>query len=220
MTAYNVGVLWDMDGVLVDTGKFHYRSWAQTLADEGIPLTWETFRPTFGRNNVDTLSTFLQHPPEEDLINRVSRRKEALFRQLIQGHIRPLPGVLPWLKRLQRLKVHQAVASSAPPANIDFLIDELRLRPYFSALCAGSNMPGKPDPAIFLLAAGALELPPGNCIVIEDSLAGIEAAKRAGMKCIAVATTNPIEALAGADLIVGRLSQIGVDEALERLKAG
>jgi len=220
MTDRNLGILWDMDGVLVDTGRFHFRSWVQTLEAEGIHLTWETFQPAFGRNNSDTLNAILQKSPDEDFIKRVSQRKEALFRRMIRGHIQPLPGVLPWLERLQHLGILQAVASSAPPENIDLLIDELQLRPYFSALCAGHDLPGKPDPTIFLQAAEALHLPPENCIVIEDSLAGIEAAKRAGMKCIAVATTNPIEALSMADLVVDRLDQVGAGEALGRLNVG
>ncbi len=205
-----LGVLWDMDGVLVDTGEFHYRSWEQILAEAGVPFDRERFQAVFGKNNTDTLAFFLGHSPDAGQLRRVSERKERLFRQLIHGHAQALPGVRLWLERLRSLGARQVVASSAPQENIDFLVDELGLRPYFVALLAGHGMPGKPDPTIFLQAAGILGLMPGHCIVIEDSLPGLEAARRAGMKCIAVATTNPAEALAGAELVVERLDQLKV----------
>jgi beta-phosphoglucomutase-like phosphatase (HAD superfamily) len=109
------------------------------------------------------------------------------------------------------------VASSAPQENIDFLVDELGLRRYFKALCAGHELPGKPDPAIFLHAAAALELPPQSCIVIEDSRAGIEAARRAGMKCIAVATTNPPGVLSWADWVVASLDQLDPEQIFREM---
>jgi HAD superfamily hydrolase (TIGR01509 family) len=201
-----------MDGVLVDTTEFHYRSWKQVLDEEGLPLEWEQFQAVFGRNNADTLALFLGYQPDAELVERVGGRKEALFRQMIRGRVEALPGVRVWLERLRSLGARQVVASSAPQENIDFLVDELGLRQYFVALCAGHTLPGKPDPTLFLQAAGILGLPPGDCIVIEDSLAGIEAARRAGMKCIAVATTNPAEALAGADMVVERLDQLNVED--------
>jgi HAD superfamily hydrolase (TIGR01509 family) len=208
----NLGVLWDMDGVLVDTTEFHYRSWKQILEEDGIPLEWEQFRAVFGRNNADTLAIFLGYTPDEELVQKVGGRKEVLFRQMIRGRVEALPGVRLWLERLRSLGARQVVASSAPQENIDFLVDELDLRQYFLALCAGHTLPGKPDPTLFMQAAGILGLPPEDCIVFEDSLAGIEAARRAGMKCIAVATTNPAEALAGADMVVGRLEQLKVED--------
>ena len=210
------GVLWDMDGVLVDTAEYHYRSWEKVLAEMGVPFDRNRFVTVFGRNNTDTLAGILGRKPDAQLSQQISQRKEALFRQLIRGHAEPLPGVRQWLERLQSLGVRQVVASSAPQENIDFLMDELGLRPYFVALCASHSLPGKPDPTLFLQAAGILELPPERCIVIEDSLAGVEAARRAGMKCIAVATTNPLEALGGADLAVERLDRLSFD-AFEKL---
>jgi HAD superfamily hydrolase (TIGR01509 family) len=208
----NLGVLWDMDGVLVDTTGFHYRSWKQVLEEEGIPLEWAQFRAVFGRNNADTLAVFLGYQPDAELVRRVGGRKEVLFRQMIRSRVEALPGVRLWLERLRSLGARQVVASSAPQENIDFLVDELGLRSYFVALCAGHSLPGKPDPTLFLQAAGILGLQPKDCIVIEDSLAGLEAARRAGMKCIAVATTNPAQALGGADLVVDRLDQLKIED--------
>jgi len=214
----NLGVLWDMDGVLVDTGEFHYRSWEQILAEIGVPFDRGRFKAAFGKNNADTLAFFLGHPPAAELLHSVSERKERLFRQIIHGHVEALPGVHLWLERLRSLGARQVVASSAPQENIDFLVDELGLRPYFVALCAGHSIPGKPDPTLFLQAAGILGLQPKDCIVIEDSLAGLEAARRAGMKRIAVATTNPAEVLFSADLVVERLDQLKVEDFEKLIK--
>jgi beta-phosphoglucomutase-like phosphatase (HAD superfamily) len=111
------------------------------------------------------------------------------------------------------------VASSAPPANIDALIDELVLRPYFDTLVSGQDMPGKPDPALFLEVALQLDVAPERCVVVEDAVAGVEAAKRAGMKCVAVTTTNPAQVLDEADIVVDRLDALAQDTFLRLLNA-
>jgi HAD superfamily hydrolase (TIGR01509 family) len=146
----------------------------------------------------------------------VSDRKERLFRDAIRGHAQPLPGVRAWLERLAAAGTVQAIASSAPQANIDALVDELNLRAYFAALVSGEHLPGKPDPAVFLEAARRLDVSPVQCIVVEDAPVGVESAHRAGMKCIAVATTRPPDALQAADLIVERLDALP-ENALDHL---
>jgi beta-phosphoglucomutase-like phosphatase (HAD superfamily) len=100
---------------------------------------------------------------------------------------------------------HQAIASSAPQANIDALVDELHVREFFEVIVSGYDMPGKPHPMVFLRAADLMEVPATNCIVIEDSVAGVRAAKSAGMRCIAVTTTNPAQLLSEADVVVDSL---------------
>lgn len=104
--------------------------------------------------------------------------------------------------------MRQAIASSAPQANIDALVDELGLRLYFDAIVSGFDLPGKPKPALFLKTARMLDLLPEQCIVVEDAVVGVEAAKRAGMKCVAVTTTNPAHTLKNADLVVESLKMI------------
>jgi len=214
------GVLWDMDGVLVSSGEFHWPAWSQTFSEHDIPFTYEQFRATFGMNNTGILKLLLGENIGPDLIAAISDRKESLFRQAVKGHVRPLPGVLDWLDRLQGWGVKQAIASSAPPANIDTLVDELRIRPYFYAIVSGADLPGKPDPAVFLEAARQIGAPPERCLVIEDAIAGVEAAKRAGMRCVAVTTTNPPEKLRAADLVVERLDLLSPDEFRQLLSGG
>jgi HAD superfamily hydrolase (TIGR01509 family) len=201
-------VIWDMDGVLVDTGEFHLASWLEIMPAFNLPFSEALFRQTFGMNNTGVLTTLMGEPPSPELVRAVSDRKEARFREMIRGQAVPLPGVTDWLAQLRQAGFTHAVASSAPPANIDALIDELQLRPYFVALVSGFDIPGKPDPGVFLQAAAALGSAPEQCVVVEDAVAGVEAARRAGMKCIAVTTTNPAHLLRAADIVVNRLPDL------------
>jgi HAD superfamily hydrolase (TIGR01509 family) len=200
-----------MDGVLVDTGEFHFQSWSQALTEHGVPFSRELFQATFGMNNTGILATLLGRTPTPELVAEIGGRKEWLFRQAVRGHAQPLPGVRAWLENLKTAGARQAVASSAPPANIDALVDELGLRPYFNAIVSGADLPGKPAPAVFLEAARQIDVPPERCVVVEDAVAGVEAARRGGMKCIAVTTTNPAPALGSADVVVERLDALPAD---------
>jgi len=213
------GVLWDLDGVLVDTFEFHFQAWSELLPEYNIPFSRELFQSTFGMNNAGTLSVLLGRMPSPELVAEISDRKEQRFRQAVRGRAQPLPGVLTWLERLKAVGVRQAIASSAPLANIDSLVDELGLRAYFDAVVPGSDLPGKPDPALFLKAARLIDVPPKRCIVVEDAVAGVEAAKCAGMKCVAVTTTHPAHALIAADVVVERLDALPRD-TFQRLLAG
>jgi beta-phosphoglucomutase-like phosphatase (HAD superfamily) len=116
--------------------------------------------------------------------------------------------VKPLLEAIYQAGIPQAIGSSGPPANIKAIVDSVQIRNYFQALVSAAEMPGKPDPAVFLSAAGQIGAAPAGCLVIEDGLSGVEAAHRAGMKCIAVTTTNPATALVAADIIVDRLDQL------------
>jgi len=203
-------VLWDMDGVLVDSGELHYQSWLETLTTLSIPFDRDKFRLTFGMNNTGILTILLGKLPEADFLERVSNRKESLFRQLIHGRLQLLPGTLELLNRLQERGTLQAVASSAPQANIEVTVDELNIRHYFSALISAYAMPGKPDPAVFLEAASRLGVEPKLCTVVEDAIPGVAAAKYAGMKCIAVSTTHPRSSLSAADVVVDSLEELAL----------
>lgn len=202
------GVLWDMDGVLVDTGPTHLRAWVQTLADYGLSMSEEFFRATFGMTNANLLPLLLAERSTPELVQAISDRKEALFRTLMAGQSQPLPGVKHWLESLRAAGARQAVASSAPPQNLAVMLAGLGVRPWFDAIISGDGMPGKPAPDVFLKAAAAIDLPPERCVVIEDAINGVAGAKNAGMKCIAVTTTNPAAALAQADVVVDSLADL------------
>ncbi len=201
-------VLWDMDGVLADTGPLHFITWEHVLTAQGIPFNREKFNFIYGLKNRDLLPYLTGKPVESAWAEQIAAQKELAFRQMLPGKLLPLPGVIDWLKRFRSWGCKQAVASSAPPENVEALVDELHIRPYFDALVTPGDLPGKPDPAVFLLAACRIGVPPENCLVIEDAIPGVQAAKRAGMRCIAVTTTNPPGALTMADIVVEKLAQL------------
>jgi HAD superfamily hydrolase (TIGR01509 family) len=200
-----------MDGVLVDTGEAHYQAWMMVLEEEGIVFSQDDFRRTFGMNNAGILALLLGDQANPSTVRRIGDRKEALFRSFIHGKATPMPGVLRWLRYLQQRHIPQAVASGAPPENIEFLVDEMGIRDNFKALVSSDGMPGKPDPMVFLEAARRLGAPPQSCVVVEDGLPGLQAARRAGMRCIAVTTTHPTSALFLADRVVESLENLPDD---------
>jgi HAD superfamily hydrolase (TIGR01509 family) len=212
-------VLWDLDGTLVDTRDFHYKSWALALPEFGYPFPADRFQRSFGMNNAGVLEVFLGRPVEPELVQAIGERKEILFRELLHGNVQALPGVRDWLERLRSWGARQAVATSAPPANIEVMLGELGIGPYFDAVVSGYDLPSKPDPSVFLRAAKEVGVPPPACIVMEDAVAGVRAARRAGMRCIAVASTNPVEALDEADLVVERWDQLNKSGFLRLLSA-
>jgi HAD superfamily hydrolase (TIGR01509 family) len=183
-------ILWDLDGVIVDSGELHYESWRLICPDYGLPFSRELFIKIFGMNNQSGVSTLLGKPAPDGFWQEVSERKEALFRELLRGNVVVLPGVMHWMEMAQQAGLKQAVASSAPFANIDITLHEGQIGQYFGAVISAYGKPGKPDPWVFREAASKLGVDPKNCLVIEDSLMGITAAKRAGAACLAVTTTN------------------------------
>ena len=213
-----IGVLWDMDGVIVDSGDAHFDSWAKALKRHNIPFTREFFDETFGMNNRGILTLLLGRAASDEDVETIGGLKEALFREDVRGNIVPLPGVVDWLGRFAEAGFPQAVASSAPQENIDAIVHGLGLENAFQALVSGSALPGKPDPSTFLLAAQRLGLSPAQCLVIEDAKVGVQAAKAASMRCVAVCTTHEPADLADADLVVDRLDDL-TPEALRPLFA-
>lgn len=210
-------ILWDMDGVLADTAVLHYETWKVVLDELGIPFDWETFGKIFGRNNASSLQVLLGHPASAALLQRVDQVKEQAFRQMAPGRVGLVPGVREWLQEFQRRGLPQAVASSAPMENIDLLMDLLGIRAYFTHLVSGHDIPGKPDPAVFLQAARRVGVRPESCLVIEDSPAGVQGARRAGMRVVGVATTHEAEQLQEASMVLAGMEGVCIDEVIDKL---
>jgi beta-phosphoglucomutase family hydrolase len=211
------GALFDLDGVLIDSSPFHFASWVKLGEEVGFTMTPELFRQTFGQRNDAILRRFFSDATDEQ-IAIWSERKEALYRQLAAGKLTPLPGARELVRALKGAGFRLAIASSTPRQNIAFALEQIGMADVFDALVGAEDVTkGKPDPEVFLTAAKRLGVPPERCLVFEDAIAGVIAAKRGGMKCIAVTTTNPRDALveAGADLVVDSLSEL----SLERLAA-
>lgn len=192
------GAIFDMDGVLVDNLNFHLEAW-KTLAEElGQKWTETDIRRSFGRRNREILRTLMGRELTSGEEREYGERKEELYRHLTSPHLRSavVPGLLEFLSGLKDAGLRAAVATSGPPENARFVLKGLDLEPFFDAVVTGAEVPrSKPEPDIFLLAAERLHLAPSDCVVFEDSSSGIEAARRAGCSCIALATTHRPEEL-------------------------
>ena len=208
-------VLWDMDGTLVDSEDLHWRAWRDTMADEGISITRGQFLSSFGQRNDSIIPLWLGAGAAPERVQKIERAKEDRFRRIVRDTgVMPLPGAVTWVKGLSENRWCQAVASSAPRANIDAVLGEMGIASYFQAIVSAEDVRrGKPDPEVFLLAASRLGTPPDRCIVVEDAAAGLEGARRAGMFRIGVNRSGPRLV---ADLVVASLDQLEA-HAFEKL---
>ncbi len=195
--ASNSGVIFDLDGVLLDSSAFHLRAW-QRLGDElGVGVDEAFFARTFGMTNATILPDLLDRRLTADEAHRLSERKEAVFREEASGRVQLFPGAARLLEELREHGYRLALASSTPASNLAFFSSELNLGGLLDVLVGADDVSrGKPDPEVFLVAASRLGLAPRRCAVVEDAVAGFEAAAAAGMPCVAVATTNPFDRLA------------------------
>ncbi len=212
------GVLWDLDGTLIDSAGHHWLAWRETLAAEGRGVTPQDFANAFGKRNDEILCELFGRGLAAEWIERVSETKEQTYRRMLREQgLEALPGAMRWLAQLRGQGWRQALASSAPRPNIDAVLELLELGRYLDATVSADDVGrGKPDPAIFLAGARALGLPPGRCIVVEDAPAGLEAARRAGMRSIGVLSAH--HAGLSADLVVPSLKALPSD-AFDRLLA-
>jgi len=204
-------VIFDMDGVIVLTEAAHWQSWLAAAKPRGVELKYETFLSCFGRVNRDCIRILFgpQIPPEES--DKIAEAKEAAFRDIIRANVPLAPGIADVLKDLKSRGIRIAVGSSAPPENVNLVLDAGKLRSFFDATVNGSEVQrGKPAPDVFLIAAKRLGVDPRDCAVIEDAPTGIAAAVAAGMLPVAVTTTHKAQELrdAGAKLIFPEPSQI------------
>ncbi len=210
-------VLWDMDGVIVNTARYHLEAWQEAFARRGVKFTAGDFQHSFGQRNDNIIRSVLGNNVPIEQMKDIAEYKESSFRKRIKRDIRPFPGTIELMNSLHQQGFKQAIASSAPPENVQFLLRSLDLLPCFQVIISGRDVArGKPDPQIFLTAARKLKVESRNCLVIEDAVAGVQAAKAAGMQCIAVTNTHPRGSLVKADLTVNSLAEID-SSTIERL---
>ena len=208
-------VLWDMDGTLVDSEELHWIAWRDTMAKEGIAITREQFLSTFGQRNDSIVPTWLGSAATVERIERIGQAKEELYRHLVRRvGIAPESGVATWLDSLHKHGWQQAIASAAPRANVDAVLEALSVKHVFQGIVSAEDVHrGKPDPEVFLLAASRLGVPTDRCIVVEDAKAGIEGARRAGMRSIGISHNGKD---LQADVVVESLDLVEPD-AFDRL---
>jgi beta-phosphoglucomutase len=208
-------VIWDLDGVIIDSADEHRQAWQRLAREEGVTFTDAGFWATFGKRNDDIIPAFWG-PLSPERIQALADRKESYFRELIRENAVPLPGAMELMRGLHEAGFAQALASSTPIENIQLISKVLGLERYLSALVSGETVArGKPAPDIFLKAAEELHMHPSACVVIEDAVAGVQAAHAAGMRCIAVAGDRDLPGLREAELMVKSLTEVDV----ERIRA-
>ena len=210
--------IFDMDGVLIDSNPFHKIALQQFCKQYGHDLTEQQLREKiYGRTNKDWIpNLFGTISPE--LLTRYADEKEELFRKLYANDIVPVAGLILFLDKLDEYKIARAIGTSAPRANVDFTLSKTGIEKYFKIILDDTFVTrGKPDPEIYIKAAGALNLPNSQCIVIEDSLSGIRAGKDAGSKVIGITTTHTAKEMADADLIINNFVDLDPEFLISEL---
>ena len=202
-------VIFDLDGVLIDSGPAHHESWRQLGAELGVDVGAEQFAATFGRQNRDIIPLLFGPDLGADRVHELSERKEALYRDLVRGRIKEVPGAVALVSACRQAGLRLAVGSSGHPVNIELALQELGMADCFEAIVTGHDVNrGKPDPQVFLLAAERLGVEPAACAVIEDAPSGIEAALAADMTAIGLTSHHPRDRLSRAHWVVDALTEL------------
>lgn len=213
-----MAVIFDLDGVLVDSSLFHRESWRVVGRERGFEMTDELFWRTFGMPNRQILPLLFGRELPDDEVAELSERKEAVYRELAAGRMQPLPGATELVRAVAGAGFRVALGSSTPMSNIRVVLDALGIREYFEQIvCSDDVTHGKPHPEVFLKAAQRLGVEPNQCVVIEDAVVGVQAARAAGMRCLAVATTHPADKLHEADRVVLDLTYVTPETLAEML---
>lgn len=211
-------IIWDVDGTLVDTAEQHFHAWTRLAAEIAMPFTRADFAATFGMRNPDILRKLFFPDATDEQCRTLGERKEDLYRASVREEgTKLLPGVAELLTAFANAGWPQAVGSSAPPGNLDLLLGLTDTLRYFAAVVTGDDVKrGKPHPEVFLTAAAKLGAAPSCCVVFEDAVAGVEAAKAGGMRCVAVTFVghHPEAKLrtAGADVVVASLEEVTAEQ--------
>lgn len=212
MTDQIHAIIWDLDGVIIDSAEEHKRSWYRVAEEDGFAFSDQQFYATFGMRN-DAIIPLLWGVTSKAQVQDIADRKEAYFREFIHDTTAPLPGAIELLSALKGAGYKQALASSTPIKNIEAISNALGLKTYLTAFVSGETVPhGKPAPDVFLKAAAELGVDPAHGLVIEDAVAGIQAAQTGGFYCIAVAGERDLPGLNVADLIVKDLTQVSAEK--------
>ncbi|HEY5825329.1 MAG TPA: HAD family phosphatase [Cyclobacteriaceae bacterium] len=212
-------IIFDMDGVIVDSNPYHKIALQQFAQKHGYELTEQLLKEkVYGRTNKQWILNLFGSLPEEK-VKQYAREKEAMYRELYKNDISPVKGLVDFLELLEKNNIAKAIGTSAPRINVDFSLGSTHLEKYFSVILDDTFVTeGKPNPEIYIKAAKALGLPNSQCIVIEDSLSGVIAGKRAGSKVIGITTTHTVEELHEADLIIKDFDELTI-EKLQKLIA-
>ena len=203
------GAIFDMDGVIVDTGWAHRQAWIELAHIHGVPFTDQLFLQTFGMQNYQIIPIMLGREVSPEDLEAIGNRKEQRYREIVAQGLTPAQGLVALLADLKAHGFGIAVGSSAPKANIDLVMDRLGIRSSFDAIVYGDMVTrSKPAPDTFLTAARMLDVPPARCVVVEDAVPGVQAGKAAGMAVVAITTTRTRQDLVQADRVIDRFTEV------------
>ncbi len=212
-------ILFDMDGVIVDSNPAHKIALQQFTSQRGYQLDEQQLREKiYGRTNKEWITNLFGVLPT-DTLQQYAQEKEAMYREIFKDDIQPVKGLVAFLDMLEANNVAKAIGTSAPRVNVDFSLSSTNLEKYFSVILDDTFVThGKPDPEIYIKCAAAVGLPSAQCIVIEDSLSGVTAGKRAGSKVIGITTTHTKEELSEADLIITDFDDLTFEKLQQLIK--
>ncbi|MDP6047529.1 MAG: HAD family phosphatase [Phycisphaerae bacterium] len=215
-----LAVIFDMDGVLVDSYQAHFESWRQTAQAHGLDMTEQQFAGTFGRTTREIITALWGDHVSGDSVGLWDDQKELAYRGILDADFPAMHGAGALLASLREAGMKLAIGSSGPPENVELVLEHLGRDIFAGAVTARDVTHGKPHPEVFLKAAGKLRIDPINCAVVEDAPAGIQAARRAGMVAIALTGTAQREKLAAeAHLVVDSLDELS-PEIIDSLISG
>lgn len=217
----NIAIIFDMDGVIVDNHHFHLKSWLHFFEEHGVSMSEQEYKQKVnGRTMGEILPKIMGRDMSKDEIRELGGQKEATYREMYRPHIKPTEGLPEFLKQLEEHNIPFAVATSAPPENVKFTLENTGLRERFSTIIDDTMVSkGKPDPEVYLTAAKTLDMPPERCIVFEDAILGIQAGKNADMKVVGVATTHSREELEAedTDYVMDDFSELSLEKLIAEL---
>lgn len=209
----NIGLLFDMDGVIVNNHTYHYQSWQVMCEKYGKPLSQDSYMQNMnGRTLNEVVQFIFDKEMSMERVREIGEEKETIYRDLYREHLAPTQGILTFLEACTHANIPMVVGTSAPTKNVDFTLNGLGIRSVFrDVLDERAVTKGKPNPEIYQKCAASINLPNAQCVVFEDALSGIEAGKAAGSKVIALATSHKREEL-DADLIIDDFTQLNLEQ--------
>jgi HAD superfamily hydrolase (TIGR01509 family) len=208
-----------MDGVICHTNPDHAKAFEAFFDKYQIPHSEEEFEEhMYGKHNGYIMSHFFKRSIAGEELKKLEDEKESMFREIYKDKVETIPHYLRFLKELKSRNFKTAVATSAPRANLDLIINALKIEDQMDSLMASEDVKHhKPDPEVYLKSAANVGVSPSHCVVFEDSFSGVSAALNAGMKVVGVLSSHTKEQLPPCDFYIKDYSRVNVDKILELL---
>jgi beta-phosphoglucomutase family hydrolase len=207
-------VIFDMDGTVVDTTRIEYDAWKQMFDERQVDFPYDDYIGALGAKGSEIVKERIDTTDDE--IEEMLAKKETYLKQLVeQNGLQLIPGVEKVMQEIQKLNLKMALATGSSQEKLDFIMERFHLRQYFDVFVTSDDVKnGKPDPEVFLKAASKMNVPPHECIVMEDASNGVEAAKSANMSCIAITSTRGKDQLEKADVVINHYRELSIEQFL------